>query len=107
MASSPPLDISTKPKPRERPVSRSVATWARVTVPYSPNQLSRSSEVVWKGRFPTKMFLLIVFLRPHRPAWVERTATSLPPPWGAAGRHCPAIRLDDPGRLRGKGSAEQ
>jgi len=33
MASSPPSAISTKPKPRERPVSRSLTTWARVTLP--------------------------------------------------------------------------
>ena len=32
MAWSAPSVISTKPKPRDRPVSRSVTTWARVTV---------------------------------------------------------------------------
>ena len=43
MALSPPSLISTKPKPRERPVSRSVVTWALVTVPCSPNSSIRSS----------------------------------------------------------------
>src|SRR5262249_18586872 len=78
-------------KPRERPVSRSVATWARVTVPYSANQLRRSSELVWKGRFPTKMFLLMVFLRPGRPGLEARTAGLLHPSVGHAG---PSLRGD-------------
>ena len=39
MASSPPSAISTKPKPRDRPVSRSETTWARVTVPKGSRQI--------------------------------------------------------------------
>ena len=37
-------DISTKPKPRERPVVRSVTTWADVTVPCLVNNFSKSAD---------------------------------------------------------------
>ncbi len=47
------LGISTKPKPRERPVKRSVTTVARSTVPYSSNQERSCSLSTEKGRFPT------------------------------------------------------
>src|SRR5690348_13016996 len=59
MAASPPSLISTNPKPRERPVSRSVVTCARVTVPCWANNCSRSAAVVLKDRLPTYKFLLI------------------------------------------------
>src|SRR5438034_8863873 len=58
---SPSSFISTNPNPRDRPVSRSVITWARVTVPCWPNSCSRSSDVVLNGRFPTYRF----FATPH------------------------------------------
>jgi hypothetical protein len=62
IASSPPLDISTNPNPRLRPVSRSVMTWALVTVPNWPNTWASSSLVVWKAMLPTYSFLLMVLL---------------------------------------------
>src|SRR5262249_19033992 len=70
IASSAPSAISTKPKPRDRPVSRSMMTCARVTVPYWENASWRSSEVVPKGRLPTYKFLLMVTHSrpPHRAA---------------------------------------
>src|SRR5439155_145594 len=49
--------ISTKPKPRERPVSRSVTTVADSHVPTCANSDSSSALVVEKDRFPTKIFL--------------------------------------------------
>src|SRR5262249_37033520 len=52
MAASPPSPISTKPKPRLRPVSWSVTTCARCTVPCERNAASRSPAVASNGRFP-------------------------------------------------------
>src|SRR5262249_49489885 len=49
--------ISTKPKPRERPVARSVMTDADVVVPTSENSCSRSSLVALNARLPTYSFL--------------------------------------------------
>src|SRR5207253_4326839 len=49
--------ISTNPKPRERPVSRSVTTVADSHVPTCANSDSSSALVVEKDRFPTKIFL--------------------------------------------------
>src|SRR5881409_1099381 len=49
--------ISTNPKPRERPVSRSVTTVADSHVPTCENSDSSSALVVEKDRFPTKIFL--------------------------------------------------
>jgi len=46
MAASAPSDISTNPKPRERPVSRSVTTEADVTVPCALNACRKSSSCV-------------------------------------------------------------
>ena len=48
--------ISTKPKPRERPVSRSVMIATRSTGPYCSNNWRSSSSPVLKSRFPTKIF---------------------------------------------------
>src|SRR5690242_18529924 len=56
--------ISTKPKPRERPVSRSVTTVADSHVPTTENSASRSALVVLKDRFPTKSFLPMAFSCP-------------------------------------------
>jgi hypothetical protein len=47
------LPISTKPKPRERPVSRSVITAADVTVPKRANASRSPSLDVEKARPPT------------------------------------------------------
>src|SRR5579883_1751611 len=56
--------ISTKPKPRERPVSRSVTTVADSHVPCSEKSVSRSALVVSNERFPTKSFLPMAFSCP-------------------------------------------
>src|SRR5215217_2703496 len=51
------VDISTKAKPLERPVSRSSITLADETVPAWANNVWRSWLVVWKARFPTYSFV--------------------------------------------------
>src|SRR5262249_22399071 len=56
-SASPGELISTKPKPRERPVARSVITAADSQDPICANNASRSAEVVSKDRLPTKSFL--------------------------------------------------
>src|SRR5947209_6544254 len=48
--------ISTKPKPFERPVSRSMMTWADCTVPCGANIASRSASVTPYARLPTYNF---------------------------------------------------
>lgn len=50
------LAISTNPKPRDRPVSRSVIMLTRSTCPNGSNICRNSSSEVLKLRFPTKMF---------------------------------------------------
>jgi len=50
------FDISTNPKPRDRPVSRSVRMLTRSTWPYASKARRNSSSLVLKSRFPTKMF---------------------------------------------------
>src|SRR6185437_10928667 len=62
MASSAPADISTKAKPRDRPVSRSETSCAETTLPCSSNSSRRSSALVLKERLPTYNFLLMVIL---------------------------------------------
>src|SRR5256885_13861728 len=47
------FDISTKPKPRGRPVSRSVIRETFSTVPCLENRARTASSVAVKGRFPT------------------------------------------------------
>src|SRR5262249_11331899 len=49
--------ISTKPKPRERPVTRSVITAADSQGPICAKSASRSAVVVSNERLPTKIFL--------------------------------------------------
>src|SRR5206468_9195424 len=49
--------ISTKPKPRDRPVARSVITAADSQVPACEKSASRSALVVSKERLPTNSFL--------------------------------------------------
>src|SRR5437667_3231358 len=53
--------IATKPKPLDRPVSRSVMILADSTSPNCANKSVRSFSVVWKERFPTKIFFDIIF----------------------------------------------
>ena len=48
--------ISTKPKPRERPVSRSVMILTFSTAPYCSKSWRRSFSVAVNARLPTKMF---------------------------------------------------
>jgi hypothetical protein len=50
------VDISTKPKPLERPVSRSVMTAADSTTPYRAKAARRLSFEVVKERPPTNSF---------------------------------------------------
>src|SRR5436305_8388191 len=59
------VDISTKPKPRERPVARSVITVAVLQVPACENSSLSSSLVVLKERLPTNNLVPIVSPRPH------------------------------------------
>src|SRR5207249_3011518 len=47
------FDISTKPKPRGRPVSRSLIRASLSTVPCGENRARTVSSVAVKGRFPT------------------------------------------------------
>jgi hypothetical protein len=47
------LDISTKPKPLERPVSRSIMTFAEVTVPNCANAACNDSSRTEYARLPT------------------------------------------------------
>src|SRR5690348_16585171 len=51
------LDISTKPKPRGRPVSRSVIRDTFSTVPCLENKARTPSSVAVKGRLPTYSFV--------------------------------------------------
>jgi len=53
--------ISTKPNPRERPVSRSVMMLTRPTLPYGSNNVRSSSSVVLKDRLPTKILFKRMF----------------------------------------------
>src|SRR5579862_4269920 len=83
------LVISTKPKPRERPVSRSFNTLTRSTAPYSSNSDRIDSSVAPKSRLPTKMFfkrLLLVGVKRrggrHCSGGTFQTATSSVP-WTA------------------------
>src|SRR5262249_13074888 len=46
-----------KPKPRERPVARSVMTATDVQLPTCEKSASRSAVVISKERLPTKSFL--------------------------------------------------
>src|SRR5712691_11099162 len=48
--------ISTKPKPRERPVSRSVIILIVSTVPYGSKSWRRSCSVVVNAKLPPKIF---------------------------------------------------
>ncbi len=52
-AASSPEAISTKPKPFERPVSRSITIFAESTVPNFEKSSFRFSLVAVKGRLPT------------------------------------------------------
>jgi hypothetical protein len=60
-AASSGLVISTKPKPRDRPVSRSSITEADSTAPACEKSSRSSSLVVRNERFPTNSFVLISF----------------------------------------------
>jgi hypothetical protein len=53
VAASSADDISTKPKPFERPVSLSITIFADSTVPNFANISFRDSEVAENGRLPT------------------------------------------------------
>src|SRR5512147_1672591 len=52
------LDISTKPKPRDRPVWRSVMTFAETTLPCASKADFKASSFTAHGRLPTKILVL-------------------------------------------------
>jgi hypothetical protein len=52
--------ISTKAKPRARPVSRSVTRLTRSTFPYGSKSARREDSVVPKSKFPRKMFFMLL-----------------------------------------------
>jgi hypothetical protein len=52
--------ISTKAKPRARPVSRSVIRLTRSTFPYGSKSARREDSVAPKSKFPTKIFFLLL-----------------------------------------------
>jgi len=53
------VDISTKAKPRERPVSRSVTRLARSTVPYASKRERIDDSVAPKLKLPTKILVKV------------------------------------------------
>src|ERR1039458_228313 len=57
---SPSFSISTKAKPRERPVSRSVMIRALLTWPCRSKRLRTASSEALKSRLPTNMFFTLV-----------------------------------------------
>src|SRR5437016_6314633 len=60
------FDISTKPKPRGRPVSRSVIRETFSTVPWLANRARTASSVAVKGRFPTYSLVTADYSREKR-----------------------------------------
>src|SRR5262249_20227018 len=87
------LPISTKPKPLDRPVSRSMMTWADCTVPCGANSCSSAASVTSNVRFPTYNFLPICELLKGPPPdsaeegqVTERTRTI--PPAARCGGNC-------------------
>src|SRR5437667_11928995 len=76
MAASPSslVDISTNPKPRERPVSLSSTMLADSTVPACAKSCCNSSPEVWNERFPTYSFIDI--FRLPSPCGNERSCES-------------------------------
>ena len=93
--------ISTKPKPRERPVSRSVITFTDSTLPWLSNRVRSSSSVVENERFPTYSFLLNSHSSPRPPLRGAATGAGLRT--GLSGRWSPAAidTARDTGRLAG------
>jgi|HubBroStandDraft_4_1064222.scaffolds.fasta_scaffold738572_1 hypothetical protein len=57
--------------PRERPLTRSVATNILVTVPYCANRSRQSSSTVAKDRFPTNNFISTITMYPSHTAVPE------------------------------------
>src|SRR5579863_4362704 len=70
------FDISTKPKPRGRPVSRSVISETFSTVPCWENNVRTASSVAVKGRFPTYSLVTEVVTHEKKET---RQITILPP----------------------------
>src|SRR4051812_27089303 len=107
MAWSPPSPISTKAKPRGRPVSRSMMSCTLVTVPYWENSSRSWSSVVENDMLPTyKFFATVVNLGPCRarnkngrehPACHYRTLCQ--PPSGTYFRNSPACSAGGPTAL--------
>ena len=79
------VPMVTNPKPRERPVVRSIMTIASVTVPCAPKTSRRSASVAEKGRFPMYNFILLfvcLFLYADG-YFLECTSTSLEGAWSS------------------------
>ncbi len=103
--------ISTKPKPRDRPVSRSVMTAADSTTPYRAKAARRLSFEVVKDRPPTNSFTDIGTLLSCDPssddAGFRMTSMSIPSArrsgasFGRARRRCPPRSRQQPGGHRG------
>src|SRR5579864_1506616 len=69
--------ISTNPKPRERPVSRSFTRVTFSTAPWGSNTLRSSASVVLWGRLPTYRFFIAFPLSVNRPRLVLRSSTDV------------------------------
>src|SRR5262249_11833759 len=63
------LVISTNPKPRERPVSRSVTSVIFSTAPCASKMFRNSASVVLWGRFPTYRFFIAIPLSISHLGW--------------------------------------
>lgn len=66
------LGISTNPKPRERPVSRSITIEAEATCPNDSNAWRRASSVVLNDKFPTYSFMVRSTYPPERGIRMKR-----------------------------------
>jgi hypothetical protein len=58
-SASPLSGISTNPKPRERPVARSVTTVTPSTLPKGSKSDRSSASVTLKEKLPTKIFFML------------------------------------------------
>src|SRR5690348_5757520 len=85
LAASSSFGISTKPKPRDLPVSRSIAMCTRATWPNGSKIARRSPSVVWKLMFPTNKFFMPISFTPGQTS----TDTSTAGP-----RDCPESRSE-------------
>src|SRR5215831_17630157 len=85
--------ISTKPKPLERPVSRSMITCADSTVPCASNIFDRSLSVTPYPRLPTYSFLPICYLHKKQAPQPTRKSRSNYETCSTCQNHQPQRRL--------------